>query len=231
MDGTGELFSAFIAALPATYSAQVVRYPADRFMSYTELERLVQPELPASEPFVLLAESFSTPMVIALASTNPPNLKALILCAGFTSSPLQGWRRFVLSLLAPMIFRAPAPKLAVRLFLVGSDAPDHLVEAVQAAIRSVRPEVLFSRLNAVLKCDARANLKQISVPILYLQACQDRLVRDTHAQDIFDSNPGVTVTQIDGPHLLLQRLPGPTAKLITQFIEAQFIEAQFIEQR
>jgi pimeloyl-ACP methyl ester carboxylesterase len=219
MDGTGELFAAFVAALPETISAQVVRYPTDRFMSYADLEALVQSELPASEPFVLLAESFSTPLAIALATKNPPNLKALILCAGFASSPVRGLQRSMLSLLAPIVFRVPLSKPAIRSFLAGSDAPGNLIEAVYSAVRLARPAVLSSRLRAIVKCDVRSRLTQISGPILYLQACQDRLVGDGSAQEIFGLNPKVTLLKIDAPHLLLQRMPEHSAKLIAHFIE------------
>jgi hypothetical protein len=53
-----------------------------------------------SEPFVLLAESFSTPVAIRVAAENPTNLKGLILCAGFATSPVSGLPRMLGWLLA-----------------------------------------------------------------------------------------------------------------------------------
>ena len=61
MDGTGELFADFIKALPVESEAEVLRYPADRFLSYKQLMALAQSVLPASEPFVLVAEFFDAP--------------------------------------------------------------------------------------------------------------------------------------------------------------------------
>lgn len=61
MDGTGELFADFVEALPDRFEVEVVRYPTNVCLSYTELMTFVQSAAPGSEPFVLIAESFSPP--------------------------------------------------------------------------------------------------------------------------------------------------------------------------
>jgi pimeloyl-[acyl-carrier protein] methyl ester esterase len=95
MDGTGNLFADFVEALPDTFEVEVVHYPNNVCLSYTELMTFVQSAAPPSEPFVLVAESFSTPLAIQYAATNPPDLRGLVICAGFVTTPLQGWRRFL----------------------------------------------------------------------------------------------------------------------------------------
>ena len=74
MDGTAELFSEFIAALPEPFETVTVRYPAERPLSYSELANFVRAACPVSEPYMLVAESFSTPLAIQYAATNPANL-------------------------------------------------------------------------------------------------------------------------------------------------------------
>src|ERR1700730_1178460 len=91
LDGTGQLFSAFVAALPKTITATVVTYPPNRLLSYAELLPLVKRAIPEFEPFVLLAESFSTPLAVDFAASNPSNLAALVICAGFVFKPLADW--------------------------------------------------------------------------------------------------------------------------------------------
>ena len=66
MDGTGDLFADFVSALPDGFETGIVRYPTEIFLSYSELMPLVQSLAPASEPFVLVAESFSTPLALSL---------------------------------------------------------------------------------------------------------------------------------------------------------------------
>jgi pimeloyl-ACP methyl ester carboxylesterase len=219
MDGTGELFADFIGALPPTFDARVVRYPRDKILSISESIALIESAEPAAEPFVLLAESFSSPLAVRFAATNPPSLKGLILCAGFVSSPAQGWRRIAASLLAPVLFRLHLHASAARLLLVGSHAPEALVQAVRSAVSSVSPAVLSSRLRTVLACDARAELAQVNVPILYLRATQDRLVPASSFKEIQRIKSRAELTSIPGPHLLLQREPGRAARAAVGFIE------------
>jgi len=93
LDGTGELFAPFIEALGG-FTTEVVSYPPDRAMSYAEHETFARAKLPSDEDYVLLAESFSGPVGIAIATATPARLKGLILCATFASNPLpQRWSR------------------------------------------------------------------------------------------------------------------------------------------
>jgi pimeloyl-[acyl-carrier protein] methyl ester esterase len=92
MDGTGTLFREFVKALPEAFESEVVRYPSDRCLSYTQLAPFVRPAISISESFVIVAESFSTPLAIQCAATNPPNLKGPVICAGFATSPVPGWQ-------------------------------------------------------------------------------------------------------------------------------------------
>jgi pimeloyl-[acyl-carrier protein] methyl ester esterase len=217
MDGTGELFSGFITALPGTFEVVTVRYPTERYLPYSELEDFVRAACPISGPFMLVAESFSTPLAIQYAATSPANLAGIVLCTGFATSPVRGWRRFLGSLLAPLVFRLPLPNLAAKLWLVGHDAPTSLLTAVQGAISSVQPRVLVARLRAVLKCEVRADLDQIAVPILYLQAKGDRLVSASCLEDVRRIKPQVKVASLEGPHLLLQRQPQIAAEAVVEF--------------
>jgi pimeloyl-[acyl-carrier protein] methyl ester esterase len=218
MDGTGELFSEFIAALPETFEAVAVGYPTERYLSYAELKNFVRAACPVSEPYMLVAESFSTPLAIQYAATNPANLEGLVLCAGFATSPVKGWRRFLGSLLAPLVFRIPLPNLAARFWLVGADAPTSLLTAVHHAISSVQPDVLAGRLRAVLASDVRGAVGEIVVPVLYIRAEQDRLVSALCVEELRQIRPEMSVAVLAGPHLLLQRRPLRAAEAVVRFI-------------
>jgi pimeloyl-ACP methyl ester carboxylesterase len=191
MDGTGELFAEFIRVLPVEFKVEVLRYPADRFLSYEQLMPLTQSVFPASEPFILVAESFSTPLAMQLAATNPPNLKGIVLCTGFVTSPLRGWLRRLCWFFSSALFSAGLPESAARYWLTGSRASSALLASVGGAISSVRPAVLSARLRAVLGCDAQAELSQVAVPILYLQAKQDRLVNESCLEEIRRIKPQI----------------------------------------
>jgi len=220
MDGTGDLFADFIAALPESFETVTVRYPTDRCLSYSDLTELVQVSCPVSEPFVLVAESYSTPLAIRLAASNPKNLEGLVLCAGFATSPVRGWCRVLGRLLGPLICRVRLPSLAAKLWLVGLSAPPSLLKAVRSAVSSVRPKVLAARLRAVLACEVRAEMAQVGVPILYLQAKQDRLVSVSCLEELRQIKPQMTVVALGGPHLLLQREPCKAAEMVARFVRS-----------
>ena len=217
MDGTGELFRDFVAALPAGFETEVVRYPTDAGSSYAELMPLVLAHLP-EEPFVLLAESFSTPLAIAIAAMRVPNLKALVLCAGFATSPVKGWLYDLTSVLPLRRLQVRFPEFVARTFLVGSDAPARLVTMVGAEISWVEPEVLAARVRAVLSCDVRVEFAEVVVPIQYLRAAEDKLVSLDCLEEMLVFQPQMVVATIDGPHLLLQREPEFTAGVVAGFV-------------
>ena len=220
MDGTGALFEEFVKLLPGEIESIIASYPSNQKLSYAQLMPIVRAAAPITEPYILLAESFSTPLAIQFAATRPPNLRGLILCAGFASSPATGLRRLAGRLFAPILFRLPLPGFAKSFWLVGPGAPPSLHHAIRAALSTVPPEVLSARLRAVLRCDARHELSRIEVPILLLQASGDRLVRASSAEEMLLSRPDATLKTIDGPHLLIQREPQKAAAAVMEFIDS-----------
>jgi hypothetical protein len=219
MDGTGKLFEPLTTHLNSSFEIEAVEYPTDQCLTYPELERMIQSSIPASQPFAILAESFSTPLAVMCAARNPPNLKGLILCAGFVSSPVRGLRRSLYSCLAPIVLNRTPPNTVIRTFLAGPNAPPELLTAIQSAISSVDRKVLLYRLRTILTCDARPELAKVTVPILYLQAKQDRLINPSCLDEIRRIKPSLTVEQLTGPHLLLQRKPEQSAAAIEAWLQ------------
>lgn len=218
MDGTGKLFGDFVRALPHGFETVAVRYPGDRRLAYPELLEIVRAACPVDERFVIAGESYSTPLAIQFAAANPLNLAGVVLCAGFASSPMRGWRRWVCGLLAQIAFHFPLPGFAARRWLIGAGAPESLVANVRSAIASVQPEVMAVRVREVLACDVRGELAQIAAPILYIQAKRDRIVGSSCLAEIQRINPLVELAMIEGPHLLLQREPQRSAKIVADFV-------------
>lgn len=99
MDGTGELFSPFLASLGSEFETLIIRYPTNRPLGYGELAALTQSQLPTDKQYVLLAESFSGPIAISIAASNPIGLAGIILCASFAKNP-RPKLRYLMPLLA-----------------------------------------------------------------------------------------------------------------------------------
>lgn len=170
LDGTGELFVDFIAALPESWTATTVTYPTDRFLAYADLRPFVGAAVPQLERFVLVAESFSAPLAVWYAATDPPNLAAVVICAGFVRNPLHSWSEAVKALAKPWLFKLKPPRIFVEYFLLGPHAPWSLLQRLRHALQMVSPNVLSGRVKEALDCDARDDLRQTTVPLLYLEA-------------------------------------------------------------
>lgn len=214
LDGTGQLFAPLLEHLPAGVAATVVAYPPDQPLSLTQLAGHVRALLPADEPFVLLAESFSGPVALRVAASDPPGLRAVVLCASFAHlayAPLLGCALCVLS---RVIFYVPPPAWAVRLLLLGADAPAPLLAAFYRALAGVCPAVLGQRLRLALAADERPNLARLSVPLLWVQPTADRLLR-------FSPLEPQEIVRVEAPHLVLQRAPGEVAALVHRWVESR----------
>ncbi len=218
MYGTGELFADFAEALPSEFTAQVVGYPNDVYLSYPQLLDFICAAVPASEPYVIVAESFSTTLAIQFAATCPVNLKGLVLSAGFATSPIRGRVRSVCLFLTPIMPYLPVPEFASGFMIFKSTAPNSLPARVRDAVASAKPKVLMERARAVLRCNALAELRAVKVPMLYLQARHDRLVNGVCLEDIRRVRPEIEALVLDGPHLLLQQMPERTAEIVADFV-------------
>jgi pimeloyl-[acyl-carrier protein] methyl ester esterase len=221
LDGTGELFANLLRELPPSLSVVPLAYPAERFLPYSELVTWLRERVPRNGAYVLLGESYGSPLAVQFAATRPPNLVGLILCVGFISNPVKHWAFLPRLLARPFFFRFRPPDIALEFFITGFNAPRSLKDAVNRATSSVSPQVLAARARATLDCDARDDIQRVQVPMLYLQASQDRLVGKYCLDEIKRLRPDVTSISFRAPHLLFQRQPRATAAAIMNFIEAQ----------
>ena len=216
MDGTGILFEPFLQALPPDLPVKVVAYPGHAPLSCEELESLVQTALPAQSPIVLLGESFSGPIAASLAAKLPGRVSGLILCCTFVQNP-----RPVLSVFKPLVNLISPNLIPIRFtarLLLGSFATPGLRALLRTALAGVSPSVLRTRLNAVVAVNASAALAAVKVPVLYIQATQDKLVPSGAARLAMEACPAMKVISLEGPHCLLQAMPAEAAAVVAAFV-------------
>lgn len=220
MDGTGLMFEPFVRALRGL-EPRVLRYPPE-LTSYSDCIAYARAQLPVDRPFLLLGESFSGPVAIALAAEHPPHLAGLVLCATFAKNPrprLAWWAAPLLRLLPPM--RLPRPLL--RRLLLGGRAPESLIRLVDLMLPQVPTTTLKRRLLAVGEVDRTAQLAQVEVPVLALCASQDRLVPASASAWMQAHLPGLEIRVIQGPHWLLQTRTEEAMRALHDFLEAHGI--------
>jgi pimeloyl-ACP methyl ester carboxylesterase len=215
MDGTGIFFEEFADAVRTEFKPVVVAYPNDPSLGYGELEPIIRAALPRDEPFLILGESFSGPLAISIAASNPTALQGLILCATFARSPHP-----LLPLFSTMLRPFPAGRLPIfiqRRSLFGKFDSPFLRAKLRRLRALVSAKTLKARLQAIASVDVSARLARVTAPTLYLRANDDRLVSCASYKHIQQILPGVKAAELDAPHLLLQTVPQEALAAIRTF--------------
>jgi pimeloyl-ACP methyl ester carboxylesterase len=217
MDGTGTLFQPFQEAMGEVVLSLVVSYPGDTWLSHKQLVSLVLGALPTERPYVLLAESFSGPVAISVASQKPSGLCGLVLCAPFVKSPYPS----CLNILAKLpLFRVSIPHPVLRWFFTDTECSASLVQMVSKSIQSVRPEVLQKRLQDLLSVDVTDSLSRCELPVVYIFGTRDRLLNNRGQRQVAAANANIQIVSIEeGPHLLLQCRPHEVARAVQPFLK------------
>ena len=212
-DGTGRLFAPLQQALDPHFETIVISYPTDKALGYDALCNHVERQLPDRD-FAIVAESFSGPIALKLASRNPKGLKAVILSASFIQNPRPVLLRAASILFGLWRLRSTIPAWAIRAFLLSKNAPRERCHAMQDLLRIIDPNVVAFRLREVVKVDATAALANCPVPLFYLNATEDRILGKKALRVLADERPDMTVFHVPGPHLLLQASPDLCARNI-----------------
>jgi pimeloyl-[acyl-carrier protein] methyl ester esterase len=215
LDGTATMHGDFVDAVrPSFETVSVIAYPSDQILPYSELEALVRDSLPEGR-FVLLGESFSGPIAISIAATQPRGLAGLVLSTSFARKPaplLSGFAAFVA--FAPV---RTLPEWMLSYVLLGPWRTPELMSSLQHTLEGVAPEVLRARVAAAMRIDVSSRVAEINLPILYLRATNDRLMPSAASREIASRAKNVSLVDIRGPHLLLQTAPQACAQAVAEF--------------
>lgn len=223
LDGTGTLYQQLAQQLAPAYELQVIAYPLDQLWGYSELLDYIRPQLPQS-PYLLLAESFSGPLGIVLAAEKPLHLKALVLCCTFGRNPLPAIKG-----LASAVDKLPWNELVhqwTALWLQGRYASPQLSALMGNALMMVPEQVIKHRAKQSLQVDVLTEFATLTLPLMYLQARQDRLIWAFNAKTLKKLQPDMQLVRLDAPHFLLQAIPDQAAWQLQLFIEEHLVSAQ-----
>ena len=200
LDGTTRLYQDALAMDWGGMQAMSLPLPNQGPQDYDTLAKAMTSTLPTGE-LVLLAESFSTPLAMLLASSEAARVKALVLVAGFCASPQPsglGWLP-----LQPLLSLTP-PAFLLKQFLTGEDAPQALLDSLSAALRQVAAAVLAERVRVVLALRESDCPNLRGLPVLLLQARHERVIPWDAQSQLERHFPEATCHWVDGPHLLMQ---------------------------
>jgi pimeloyl-ACP methyl ester carboxylesterase len=213
LDGTGELLKPLVDGLSLHRLVQLIAYPTDQQLGYDQLVTFVAKRAPKGN-FFILGESFSGPIAIEFAATNP-HVVGLILASSFARHPLP---KLLLPFVRILDMRWIPSSIVVSM-LLGSTGTDELKSHLIRVLRKLPPMVIRARASEVLRVDKRSRLREITCPVLCLHGRYDRLVRRKYVDEIALAQPGCRVSWFDASHMLLETHPDEASKAINEFCE------------
>jgi pimeloyl-ACP methyl ester carboxylesterase len=185
-------------------------------MGYAELLPMVTGMLPDS-PFVLLGESFSSPLSIMIAAARPAGLRGLILSSGFARNPLWLAPSWLAHLTRPTVFRLYKPYIRFKVWRRGDRGPAR--EKRLAALCDVTPQVISQRARSALRVNVLRQLADCRVPVLYIRGERDRLICPRNLAEMSAALPTMQVARLDGGHCVLKSRPALAAPAILDFLD------------
>lgn len=219
LDGTGKSFEPLLPLIADDARITIVRYPADRYLSFDETVACAASQIPQGTSPVVIAESFSGPVAVRLVASGKISSKALVLCATFVRSPRPVLWRIARFLHLPLIIRADMPRFFFKIVIGRDDLIDALLPLWKKVHAGVPPRVMESRLGIINEVDVRSDLDKLTVPCLYLQAKNDRIIPSSCLKDLTSHLPHLRVNSFDAPHFILQALPEDCLQAIEAFLK------------
>lgn len=231
MDGTGILFRPFIQELTQHISedifkdinVQAISYPCDQKLSYGELIDYVRSRLPGEEEVILVAESFSGPIGYALAAEQPNMIRAIIFVATFLSPP-KGLLWMMPPSLMALLMKIPLPVFLLSRLIFERGRVNETVARFKTALKKVQRPVLATRMREMTSL--RTEQQILDIPCAYIRAGNDLLISRSHAEEFRRIAQQLEVTEIPGPHFLMQARPKQCAKVVGEYIKLRFKKSE-----
>ena len=221
IDGTGISFDPFRAVLPDDVHVNIIRYPTDRLLSFEEMVCSAKRQIQSHQKgAIILAESFSGLVAIALVGSRQIEANCLILCSTFARSPRPVLLKVFGYLPLEPLIKLPLPVFIFKLMIGCDEETAKLFLAMWQKVKTLVPEkVLIHRLKLISQVDVRDWLPKVLIPSLYIQATADRSVPASSLFDFVESVPDLRVRRISGPHFILQAQPRASLDAIEDFLE------------
>jgi len=228
LNGTEGLFNPLLEFKPDGIETIVISYPTQEKKTYRELSYYILSELETiTGSYVLLGESFSGPIALFVAQSNPNGLIGVILAASFISAPQTKLLKY---LPWNFGFSLAKPIYGVRR-LFSNRKHAILLRLISKEIEKVAPKVLSHRIQLIFAVKADRALINCKVPILYLRGKHDYIVPKKNLDKIVELKNNVEVTEFNTQHLVLQSAPEEAWAAISEFTYKNAIQGAAIDDK
>jgi pimeloyl-[acyl-carrier protein] methyl ester esterase len=220
MDGTGISFEPLRALLHQEINVIVIRYPTDKLLDFDETVQCAKDQIQSvQQDVIVIAESFSGPVAIALVGSGHLKAKCLILCSTFAKSPRPVLLKILNYLPLELLLRLPFPRFLLKHVVEGGKKATDLFLAMWQRVKALVPaKTLVHRLKIISQVDVRGWLPELTIPCLYIQAASDRAVPASSLFDFTETITDLRVIRIKGPHFIFQAQPGESLAAIQNFV-------------
>ena len=219
LDGTGKSFEPILPLIAEDARVTVIRYPANRVLSFDETVECAMSQIPENSLPVIIAESFSGPVAVRLGASGRGRIRALVMCATFVRAPRPLMWRIVRFLRLPLLIGPDMPRPFFK-FVMGDDSLiDALLPLWKKVHAGISPRVMEERLSVINRIDVTADLSRLSLPCLFLQATDDRVIPSSCLADMVCRMPHLVIEKIQAPHFILQARPHACLAAIEDFLK------------
>lgn len=216
MDGTDVFFRPLLEKLPPSVRPIVVTLPSTRCNGYADLLEHVREVISDLPEFYVLGSSFSGPLAVMLAASEPERVRGIILSATFVTSPRPRMSRFRFLMRGPVI---GTTRFLRRLPIwLGRAKQDPFRIAKAETWTRVTSKTLASRIRTLLAVDVRRELNQCLQPTLCVTFDDDDAVPPEKAKEIVREARNARRVELPGPHLAMVLDPEPLAREIEKFV-------------
>ncbi|MGZ5074419.1 MAG: alpha/beta fold hydrolase, partial [Usitatibacter sp.] len=172
-DGVAQLREPFVKALATWHPASAIGYPNRPLESLNGYARFAASQVGGDARPVLVAESFSG-LVAARWAAQDPHVAALVLCGAFARTPVP-WAALGASMPAMAQFLG-ANLLGPAVFASRDPARRQWSEALSAALRSMKREVIAERLRIIATEDVSRELSALRIPVVLAHFDDDLVI-------------------------------------------------------
>lgn len=209
LDGSGVILQKLSDALTRLgMKVFVVSYPKDDTYNYDDyanyVKNFINESIGVESPFSLFAESFGGPIIPALYKSLELRIEKIIFCASFVTNPMVGAR--VLKFFNKSVDASRISSLAYMVNFLGLNPSADAVEVFNKAQQGLNDSLVRARINEVLSLTHTGkeleHFKNISTPILYIQARYDTVVLPKGYLSLKRLNPHTKLKVLSGSHLV-----------------------------
>lgn len=219
-DGSAKLWDPFISQLPVEQNYTLITYPTAISLTFQELIETAEAQIPVTSPVVLLALSFSGPILLQILERKNRNIIGAIFCATFATPPRPTLLKLTSLLPMGWLIRKLGMNMRwlIQALFFEAQTDRELVESLQSSIGELRSKVIDSRARILTELSTQITPRDIDIPCCYLQAAKDKLVPPT-AMEIFKQTvPKLKTHSVNAPHGLLQSHPDECLRIIQDFV-------------